>query len=184
MASPACYTCQAPLPTLRCHFCPKRFCDVNCSPTSLTGRRFDGDFICGSGCSSMRSWTMILDRPMSQLLCQKWLFAQTLLHVAVCDERKQDSCLIFGIWKKMAPFQLFPNMENGQICRASMLLAWLSNFDRYHRNLDKKCRTRCALHLARKATCSWLQLSEYIAFFRNYYYLFRNYIYLYFFFNT
>ena len=52
MASPACYTCQAPLPTLRCHFCPKRFCDVNCSPTSLTGRRFDGDFICGSGCSS------------------------------------------------------------------------------------------------------------------------------------
>ena len=124
-----------------------------------------------------------VDCPMSQLLCQKWLFAQTLLHVAVCDERKQDSCLIFGIWKKMAPFQLFPNMENGQICPVSILLAWLSNFDRCHRNLNKKCRTRCALHLARK-TCSWLQLSEYIAFFRNYYYLFRNYIYLYLFFNT
>jgi hypothetical protein len=52
MASPSCYTCQTLLPTLQCCFCHKRYCDEDCSPTSIKGRRFAEDFICGSGCSS------------------------------------------------------------------------------------------------------------------------------------
>ena len=50
--APPCFSCHSNLTTLRCSFCHRHFCDADCSPTAIFDCRYEGDFVCGAGCSA------------------------------------------------------------------------------------------------------------------------------------